>query len=30
LRTCDSSLRAIAAICGADIPVEEASRMIAR
>src|SRR4051794_27400898 len=30
LRTCDSSVRAIAAICGADMPVEDANRMIAR
>jgi hypothetical protein len=30
LRTCDSSVRAIAAICGALIPVVEASTMIAR
>ena len=28
--TCDSSVRAIAAICGADIPVEDANTMIAR
>src|SRR4051794_39280222 len=30
LRTCDPSVRAIAAICGADMPVEDANTMIAR
>src|SRR3954454_17564217 len=30
LRTCDSSVRAIAAICDADMPVEDANKMIAR
>jgi len=30
LRTCDSSLRTAAAICGAGIPVEDASRIITR
>ncbi len=30
LRTCDSSLRTSPAICGADIPVEDASTIIAR
>jgi hypothetical protein len=29
-RTCDSSLRTSRAICGADIPVEDASKIIAR
>jgi hypothetical protein len=30
LRTSDSSVRAIAAICGADMPVDDASKIIAR
>jgi len=30
LRTCDSSVRTTAAICGAGIPVDEASKIIAR
>jgi hypothetical protein len=30
LRTCDSSVRISAAICGAEIPVEDASTIIAR
>jgi hypothetical protein len=30
LRTCDSSVRTSRAICGADIPVEDANRIIAR
>jgi hypothetical protein len=30
LRTCDSSVRAIAAICGAGMPVEDANKIIAR